>query len=86
MLSVLFRKLRLVYDKCNENCAGLEPIPPEVSGGSYVLGPSPWIPWERFLFLVPVSVDEKFCLTLRPLMQIVVLVGGIVLSVVLILL
>ncbi|XP_060752870.1 mediator of RNA polymerase II transcription subunit 30 isoform X1 [Tachysurus vachellii] len=29
MLSVLFRKLRLVYDKCNENCAGLEPIPPE---------------------------------------------------------
>ncbi|XDV35009.1 hypothetical protein PO909_005065 [Leuciscus waleckii] len=30
MLSVLFRKLRLVYDKCNENCAGLEPIPPEV--------------------------------------------------------
>lgn len=31
MLSVLFRKLRLVYDKCNENCAGLDPIPPEVS-------------------------------------------------------
>lgn len=30
MLSVLFRKLRLVYDKCNENCAGLDPIPPEV--------------------------------------------------------
>lgn len=30
MLSVLFRKLRLVFDKCNENCAGLEPIPPEV--------------------------------------------------------
>ncbi|KAG7225434.1 hypothetical protein INR49_027428, partial [Caranx melampygus] len=29
MLSVLFRKLRLVYDKCNENCAGLDPIPPE---------------------------------------------------------
>lgn len=29
MLSVLFRKLRLVYDKCIENCAGLEPIPPE---------------------------------------------------------
>ncbi|XP_062301918.1 mediator of RNA polymerase II transcription subunit 30 isoform X3 [Osmerus eperlanus] len=29
MLSVLFRKLRLVYDKCNENCAGLETIPPE---------------------------------------------------------
>ncbi|XP_031593980.1 mediator of RNA polymerase II transcription subunit 30 [Oreochromis aureus] len=28
-LSVLFRKLRLVYDKCNENCAGLDPIPPE---------------------------------------------------------
>ncbi|XP_069776665.1 mediator of RNA polymerase II transcription subunit 30-like isoform X4 [Narcine bancroftii] len=25
-LSVLFRKLRLVYDKCNENCAGLDPI------------------------------------------------------------
>ncbi|XP_016426143.1 mediator of RNA polymerase II transcription subunit 30-like isoform X3 [Sinocyclocheilus rhinocerous] len=30
MLSVLFRKLRLVYDKCNENCAGLDPIPPEL--------------------------------------------------------
>ncbi|XP_026087730.1 mediator of RNA polymerase II transcription subunit 30-like isoform X1 [Carassius auratus] len=30
MLSVLFRKLRLVYDKCNENCAGLDPVPPEV--------------------------------------------------------
>lgn len=30
MLSVLFRKLRLVYDKCNENCAGMDPIPPEV--------------------------------------------------------
>lgn len=30
-LSILFRKLRLVYDKCNENCAGLEPIPIEVS-------------------------------------------------------
>ncbi|XP_031442212.1 mediator of RNA polymerase II transcription subunit 30 isoform X1 [Clupea harengus] len=29
MLSVLFRKLRLVYDKCIENCAGLEPVPPE---------------------------------------------------------
>ncbi|XP_033950343.1 mediator of RNA polymerase II transcription subunit 30 [Gymnodraco acuticeps] len=29
MLSVLFRKLRLVYDKCNENCAGMESIPPE---------------------------------------------------------
>ncbi|KAF7210851.1 mediator complex subunit 30, partial [Nothobranchius furzeri] len=29
MLSVLFRKLRLVYDKCSENCAGLDPIPPE---------------------------------------------------------
>ncbi|TWW65759.1 Mediator of RNA polymerase II transcription subunit 30, partial [Takifugu flavidus] len=29
MLSVLFRKLRLVYDKCNENCAGMDPIPPE---------------------------------------------------------
>ncbi|KAG8133898.1 hypothetical protein E2320_011641, partial [Naja naja] len=28
-LSILFRKLRLVYDKCNENCAGLEPIPIE---------------------------------------------------------
>ncbi|XP_043922996.1 mediator of RNA polymerase II transcription subunit 30 [Protopterus annectens] len=28
-LSVLFRKLRLVYDKCNENCAGLEMIPTE---------------------------------------------------------
>ncbi|KAK7906971.1 hypothetical protein WMY93_015583 [Mugilogobius chulae] len=32
MLSVLFRKLRLVFDKCNENCAGLEPIPPESTG------------------------------------------------------
>uniref|UniRef100_A0A1A8BEI9 Mediator of RNA polymerase II transcription subunit 30 n=1 Tax=Nothobranchius kadleci TaxID=1051664 RepID=A0A1A8BEI9_NOTKA len=31
MLSVLFRKLRLVYDKCSENCAGLDPIPPEKS-------------------------------------------------------
>ncbi|XP_024154035.2 mediator of RNA polymerase II transcription subunit 30 isoform X2 [Oryzias melastigma] len=30
MLSVLFRKLRLVYDKCNENCAGLELVPPEL--------------------------------------------------------
>lgn len=30
MLSVLFRKLRLVFDKCNENCAGMDPIPPEV--------------------------------------------------------
>ncbi|KAM3858187.1 mediator of RNA polymerase II transcription subunit 30 [Diretmus argenteus] len=29
MLSVLFRKLRLVYDKCNENCAGMDTIPPE---------------------------------------------------------
>ncbi|TRY93740.1 hypothetical protein DNTS_028772 [Danionella cerebrum] len=29
MLSTLFRKLRLVYDKCNEYCAGLDPIPPE---------------------------------------------------------
>ncbi|XP_038581154.1 mediator of RNA polymerase II transcription subunit 30 isoform X2 [Micropterus salmoides] len=29
-LSVLFRKLRLVYDKCNENCAGMDSIPPEV--------------------------------------------------------
>lgn len=29
MLSVLFRKLRLVFDKCNENCAGLDLIPPE---------------------------------------------------------
>ncbi|KAJ7999946.1 hypothetical protein DPEC_G00199670 [Dallia pectoralis] len=29
MLSVLFRKLRLVYDKCNQNCSGLEPVPPE---------------------------------------------------------
>uniref|UniRef100_A0A8C7STS5 Mediator of RNA polymerase II transcription subunit 30 n=1 Tax=Oncorhynchus mykiss TaxID=8022 RepID=A0A8C7STS5_ONCMY len=29
MLSVLFRKLRLVYDKCNENCTGLDPVPPE---------------------------------------------------------
>uniref|UniRef100_A0A8V0Y4A5 Mediator of RNA polymerase II transcription subunit 30 n=1 Tax=Gallus gallus TaxID=9031 RepID=A0A8V0Y4A5_CHICK len=28
-LSILFRKLRLVYDKCNENCAGLDPIPIE---------------------------------------------------------
>uniref|UniRef100_A0A8K9V3K0 Mediator of RNA polymerase II transcription subunit 30 n=1 Tax=Oncorhynchus mykiss TaxID=8022 RepID=A0A8K9V3K0_ONCMY len=31
MLSVLFRKLRLVYDKCNENCTGLDPVTPEVS-------------------------------------------------------
>ncbi|CAL8299329.1 unnamed protein product [Lota lota] len=29
MLSVLFRKLRLVYDKCNENCAGMDTTPPE---------------------------------------------------------
>lgn len=29
-LSVLFRKLRLVYDKCNENCGGMDPIPVEV--------------------------------------------------------
>ncbi|KAM8840007.1 mediator of RNA polymerase II transcription subunit 30 isoform 1-T2 [Spinachia spinachia] len=29
MLSVLFRKLRLVYDKCNKNCSGMDPIPPE---------------------------------------------------------
>ncbi|CAB1321092.1 unnamed protein product [Coregonus sp. 'balchen'] len=29
MLSVLFRKLRLVYDKCNENCTGLDSVPPE---------------------------------------------------------
>ncbi|XP_052440962.1 mediator of RNA polymerase II transcription subunit 30 isoform X2 [Carassius gibelio] len=35
MLSVLFRKLRLVYDKCNENCAGLDPIPPELFGKKY---------------------------------------------------
>ncbi|XP_053569174.1 mediator of RNA polymerase II transcription subunit 30 [Bombina bombina] len=28
-LSVLFRKLRLVYDKCNENCSGLDPVPIE---------------------------------------------------------
>uniref|UniRef100_A0AAQ4S9B8 Mediator of RNA polymerase II transcription subunit 30 n=1 Tax=Gasterosteus aculeatus aculeatus TaxID=481459 RepID=A0AAQ4S9B8_GASAC len=31
MLSVLFRKLRLVYDKCNENCSGMDPIPPEIA-------------------------------------------------------
>uniref|UniRef100_A0A8C6WKP0 Mediator of RNA polymerase II transcription subunit 30 n=1 Tax=Neogobius melanostomus TaxID=47308 RepID=A0A8C6WKP0_9GOBI len=30
MLSVLFRKLRLVFDKCHENCAGLDHIPPEL--------------------------------------------------------
>lgn len=35
MLSVLFRKLRLVFDKCNENCAGMDPIPPEVRYGDY---------------------------------------------------
>uniref|UniRef100_A0A8B9UUG5 Mediator of RNA polymerase II transcription subunit 30 n=1 Tax=Anas zonorhyncha TaxID=75864 RepID=A0A8B9UUG5_9AVES len=35
-LSILFRKLRLVYDKCNENCAGLDPIPIEVSTFLYV--------------------------------------------------
>lgn len=29
-LSVLFRKLRLVYDKCNDNCTGMDPVPPEV--------------------------------------------------------
>ncbi|XP_077600012.1 mediator of RNA polymerase II transcription subunit 30 [Stigmatopora nigra] len=29
ILSVLFCKLRFVYDKCSENCAGLEPILPE---------------------------------------------------------
>nr|KAF6326495.1 mediator complex subunit 30 [Pipistrellus kuhlii] len=28
-LSILFRKLRLVYDKCNENCGGMDPIPIE---------------------------------------------------------
>ncbi|XP_075070088.1 mediator of RNA polymerase II transcription subunit 30 [Mixophyes fleayi] len=28
-LSILFRKLRLVFDKCNENCAGLDPVPIE---------------------------------------------------------
>ncbi|KAG8441675.1 hypothetical protein GDO86_010744 [Hymenochirus boettgeri] len=28
-LSILFRKLRLVYDKCIENCAGLDPVPVE---------------------------------------------------------
>nr|XP_028592085.1 mediator of RNA polymerase II transcription subunit 30 isoform X2 [Podarcis muralis] len=28
-LAILFRKLRLVYDKCNENCAGLETVPIE---------------------------------------------------------
>ncbi|KAG9478634.1 hypothetical protein GDO78_012342 [Eleutherodactylus coqui] len=32
-LSILFRKLRLVYDKCNENCAGLEPVSVEVGAG-----------------------------------------------------
>lgn len=30
-LSILFRKLRLVYDKCNENCGGMDPIPVEAS-------------------------------------------------------
>lgn len=35
-LSILFRKLRLVYDKCNENCAGLDPVPIEVSIFIYV--------------------------------------------------
>ncbi|ELK08590.1 Mediator of RNA polymerase II transcription subunit 30 [Pteropus alecto] len=30
-LSILFRKLRLVYDKCNENCGGMDPIPAEAS-------------------------------------------------------
>ncbi|XP_068189913.1 mediator of RNA polymerase II transcription subunit 30 isoform X2 [Antennarius striatus] len=29
-LSVLFRKLRLVYDKCNDSCTGMDPIPPEL--------------------------------------------------------
>ncbi|CAO2585347.1 Mediator of RNA polymerase II transcription subunit 30 [Lemmus lemmus] len=28
-LSILFRKLRLFYDKCNENCGGKDPIPIE---------------------------------------------------------
>ncbi|XP_007617302.1 mediator of RNA polymerase II transcription subunit 30 isoform X1 [Cricetulus griseus] len=28
-LSILFRKLRLVYDKCNESCGGMGPIPVE---------------------------------------------------------
>ncbi|ELK26200.1 Mediator of RNA polymerase II transcription subunit 30 [Myotis davidii] len=32
-LSILFRKLRLVYDKCNENCGGMDPIPVEASSG-----------------------------------------------------
>lgn len=32
-LSILFRKLRLVYDKCNENCGGMDPIPVEASRG-----------------------------------------------------
>ncbi|KAJ4927933.1 hypothetical protein JOQ06_015734 [Pogonophryne albipinna] len=38
MLSVLFRKLRLVYDKCNENCAGMESIPPEQIHWSLQIG------------------------------------------------
>ncbi|XP_039405352.1 mediator of RNA polymerase II transcription subunit 30 isoform X1 [Corvus cornix cornix] len=33
-LSILFRKLRLVYDKCNENCAGLDPVPIETGRSS----------------------------------------------------
>ncbi|CAL8365741.1 unnamed protein product [Arctogadus glacialis] len=40
MLSVLFRKLRLVYDKCNENCAGMDATPPEVRPRGGPAGPS----------------------------------------------
>ncbi|NWQ74133.1 MED30 polymerase, partial [Columbina picui] len=42
-LSILFRKLRLVYDKCNENCAGLDPVPIE----------------DEVPFLVPATVNPE---------------------------
>ncbi|KAJ3609491.1 hypothetical protein NHX12_024012 [Muraenolepis orangiensis] len=35
MLSVLFRKLRLVYDKCTETCAGMDATPPEEDGSKH---------------------------------------------------
>ncbi|GAB1299355.1 Mediator of RNA polymerase II transcription subunit 30 [Apodemus speciosus] len=46
-LSILFRKLRLVYDKCNENCGGMDPIPVEVSfdGGSIHIRGKQLIPY-----------------------------------------
>ncbi|XP_053415445.1 mediator of RNA polymerase II transcription subunit 30 isoform X2 [Nycticebus coucang] len=35
-LSILFRKLRLVYDKCIENCAGMDPIPVECNKKTWI--------------------------------------------------